>query len=288
MRKSLTILFAGAMLSALFVTSGCVVSKSEYDRILAQNKKAMEQVGQLRGQVDSQLSYNKQLQGEIGTLNGRIEAKDSKITMLESEYGKLKGRFDKLHDLYQKAAERDSEITIGVELPIKVDRALRTFAKANPDLLEYLPKYGMVKLKSDLSFSSGSAIVRPGATKALGKLAEILKTPAASKLSVYIAGHTDNVPIGKPATRRLHPTNWHLSAHRAIGVQKVLIRAAFAPKRIAIMGFGEYQPIAPNKVSDSGKKLGNQINRRVEIWIVPANRLLTQPTDDSKSEDTEK
>ena len=60
--------------------------------------------------------------------------------------------------------------------------------------------------------------------------------------------------------------------HRAIAVQGVLSKAGLTPARIGAMGFGEYHPVAPNA---PGKK-GNRLNRRVEIWIVPPDRFLTE------------
>ena len=62
-----------------------------------------------------------------------------------------------------------------------------------------------------------------------------------------------------------HPTNWHLSAHRAISVLKVMAGSKVDPKRMSARGFGEYRPVEPNKPN----KGGNPRNRRVEIYIVP-------------------
>jgi chemotaxis protein MotB len=156
-------------------------------------------------------------------------------------------------------------------LPKKLSSALQKFAQANPDIAEYDAKLGMVKLKSDLTFSPGSAQVKPGATAMLAKLVTVLNDPAAGEFSVYVAGHTDDVPIGNPATRRRHATNWLLSAHRAVGVQKALTAASLDPSRIAVMGFGQYHPIVPNKPN----KKGNAANRRVELWITPTGQFLS-------------
>ena len=40
---------------------------------------------------------------------------------------------------------------------------------------------------------------------------------------LVVAGHTDDVPIKKAATKAKHPTNWHLSVHRAISVANVKV-----------------------------------------------------------------
>jgi len=82
------------------------------------------------------------------------------------------------------------------------------------------------------------------------------------------------MPIRRPQTKRTHPDNWYLSVHRAVAVQKELARAGLAPARIGTMGFSEYHPVEPNAPGNKG----NGANRRVEIWIVPPGRFLTQPT----------
>jgi chemotaxis protein MotB len=81
---------------------------------------------------------------------------------------------------------------------------------------------------------------------------------------VIIAGHTDDIPIQKPDTRAKHPTNWHLSSHRAISVLNVMASNGIEPKRMSVRGFSEYRPVAENKPN----KGGNPQNRRVEIYIV--------------------
>ena len=90
----------------------------------------------------------------------------------------------------------------------------------------------------------------------------------AKQFDIVIVGHTDDVPIKRPATLAKHPTNWHLSVHRAIGVMKVLSGSGIASDRMAVKGYGEFQPLEPNKPN----KGGNPVNRRVEIFILPSNK----------------
>jgi len=122
-----------------------------------------------------------------------------------------------------------------------------------------------VKFKSDLLFEKGSDKVASDAVDAVKSLCGILNTEGAQKFDVIIAGHTDDIPVLKPETRAKHPTNWHLSAHRAISVLGVMTNNGVAPKRMSIRGFGEYRPVEENQPN----KKGNPKNRRVEIYIVP-------------------
>ena len=155
-------------------------------------------------------------------------------------------------------------------LPTRVNKALQAFAAANPGLVEYDSRHGMVKIKSDLTFALGSTTATQSAVAALTKLVGIINDPVIAGYHVYIAGHTDNVRIRKPETKKRHPDNWYLSVHRAVAIKKVMQTAGLAPARIGVMGFGEYHPVATNKARG-----GNVRNRRVEIWIVPPDRFLT-------------
>jgi len=274
MKGCLSVLLVGAVTWGLLATGGCLVPKSRLDRANVANEEANHRLAKAREMARMQLADNRNLQGRLQAREQALDAKDEQIALETTRYAALKGKLDELKVLYDKEMARGEGLDITSPLPVEVDRALRRFAEANSTLMEYLPKRGMIKMKSDLSFALGSAVVQGQAKQALKKIVEILQSQPASGLKALVAGHTDDVPIGS-ATGRRHPDNWYLSAHRAIAVLKVLVGAGLAPQRAAAVGFGEYQPIAPNRTGSTGRKLGNQANRRVEIWIVPANRFLT-------------
>jgi chemotaxis protein MotB len=133
-------------------------------------------------------------------------------------------------------------------------------------MIEYDASKGIVKFKSDLLFEKGSDQVTASAAETVKSLCQILNSPEAQGFDVIIAGHTDDIPILKAETRTKHPTNWHLSVHRAIAVLDVMATNGIAPKRISVRGFGEYRPVEDNKPN----KGGNPKNRRVEVFIVPS------------------
>ena len=153
----------------------------------------------------------------------------------------------------------------GAALPPELASELEKFA-ASSDMITFDETSGMIKFKSDLLFEPGSDRVASGAISAIKQLCKIVNSKNAAAFDITIAGHTDDVPIGKPATRRLHPTNWHLSAHRAIAVQSIMSKNKVDSKRLSVRGFGQYRPIEKNKANYKG----NAKNRRVEIYLVPA------------------
>jgi len=78
--------------------------------------------------------------------------------------------------------------------------------------------------------------------------------------SIRVEGHTDNRPINTPQ----FPSNWELSAARAIAVAKYYINEwDFNPSQFSTEGFGEYVPVADNSTPEGRAK-----NRRVEIKIL--------------------
>ena len=270
MRSYVATVVAGALLASVLSATGCV-SRAEYEQAVAASRRATEQLERYKNVLRELRSETQKLLTDVQDRDKIITARDDEIALVRKAKDDLQKDFDELNRLYEQAIGRSVPTPTGILLPPAVDKALRDFAAANPDLVEYLPNYGMVKLKSDLTFEPGSDFVQPAAKDALAKFVAIVNTDVAAKFHVYIAGHTDDMPIAKPATRRRHPDNWYLSAHRAVAVQQVLAKAGLAPRRLGTMGFSEYHPVEPNAPNNRGNKL----NRRVEIWIVPPDRFLT-------------
>ena len=112
-----------------------------------------------------------------------------------------------------------------------------------------------VEIKSNILFDSGMVDISPQAEPILIALAG-----AVSGLSnkIKVEGHTDNVPI----VTDIYPSNWELSAARAVAVVQLLIRGGVFPERLAAVGLGEYQPIVSNYSESSRAR-----NRRVVVII---------------------
>ena len=81
---------------------------------------------------------------------------------------------------------------------------------------------------------------------------------------IVVQGHTDALPIlGKLAER--YPTNWELSAARAINVVRFLQdEVGIDPARLAPTALSEFRPKADNSSEE-----GRQKNRRIEILVAP-------------------
>ncbi|MDP2941428.1 MAG: OmpA family protein [Candidatus Omnitrophota bacterium] len=126
--------------------------------------------------------------------------------------------------------------------------------------LQMMEKGLVITVVGDLVFDSGKAKIRREAYPVLNKVAKFLKENVAD-FNIGIEGHTDNQPIKRSGWK----SNWELSTARALSVLHYLsAEGGIAPERLSAIGYGEFQPVATN---DS--KEGRQLNRRVEIVVLP-------------------
>ncbi|MGA2774523.1 MAG: OmpA family protein [Candidatus Omnitrophota bacterium] len=134
--------------------------------------------------------------------------------------------------------------------------------------LQMMEKGLVITVVGDLLFNSGKAKIRPEAYPLLNKVAAVLKENMA-QFQVGIEGHTDNVPIKHSAWK----SNWELSSARALSVLHYLInKEDISPDRLSAIGYGEFQSVAPNDTKE-----GRQLNRRVEIVILPRATKVKNP-----------
>lgn len=250
-------------LSAFFLLFICLVlngCESELKDLRIQNDTQRKQIADLSSQVQTSNlqidQLNRQLDDAKEKSNINEDAMKQQVTALEED---LKKKNDLIASMQQKL------LYGGAALPVELSTMLEDFAKQQPELVTFDESLGIVRFKSDLLFEKGSDTVASTATEAVKSLCAILNSEQGKKFDIIIAGHTDDIPILKPDTRAKHPTNWHLSAHRAISVLDIMGANNIEQKRMSIRGFGENRPVAPNKPN----KEGNPQNRRVEIYIVP-------------------
>ncbi|MHC5076291.1 MAG: OmpA family protein [Planctomycetota bacterium] len=265
--KNLKHFFVFILVIYLLVISGCV-SEQDYNNLKIQNNTQRKRVAELESELKAtQLKLDK-AQRQLDAMGSRegIEAEtlQQKIAALEED---LAAKKELISVMQQRLLHG------GMQLPVELSTKLEDFAK-DKELVTFDSDKGVVKFKSDLLFEPGSDVVSSAPSvgvselppiEAIGALCKILNSKEATNFDIIIAGHTDDMPIGKPATRQKHPTNWHLSGHRAISVLNIMTKNNVTPERLSIRGFGEYRPVAPNKPN----KKGNPQNRRVEIYIVP-------------------
>ncbi|NLW31779.1 MAG: flagellar motor protein MotB [Fibrobacter sp.] len=114
-----------------------------------------------------------------------------------------------------------------------------------------------VKVADPVGFDVGKAEIKPELISTLKSIAAIInKLPSTQ---IRVEGHTDDIPIHT----RQFPSNWELSAARALNVVKFLAEyGKINPARLSAIGYGEYRPLVPNTSLENRQK-----NRRIEIYV---------------------
>jgi chemotaxis protein MotB len=118
-------------------------------------------------------------------------------------------------------------------------------------------------LQSEVLFQAGQAVLRPEATSELDRIATAVleltrEIPPDIPWVLRVDGHTDARPIQSPQ----FPSNWALSASRAISVVQYMMTKGIPPQRLVAAGFGEFQPLEFGTSDEAYAR-----NRRIELKL---------------------
>jgi chemotaxis protein MotB len=227
---------------------GCV-SRSQYDAKVQEADSAKNQLSQL--------------QPQIAQLQQRAAAEEQQINDLKSALGiaqsqaitdEQKSQLEEAKRAVQEAQERGKLLE---DLQTKFKRMI------DAGHLKVTTRHGRVvlQLRNDVLFDTGEADVKPDGKAAIEEVAATLRGVGGKRFQV--AGHTDNQPI-VTKKKELYPTNWELSAARAISVVKLLVAHGVDPGMLSAAGYAAFDPVAANGTPDGQAK-----NRRIEITLVP-------------------
>lgn len=256
MPKAARIMLAFALGMLAFSQIGC--------NLVPRNQLAMSQHRgrQLWEQNKALAMEREQLARSMGADNQRLSQQNAE---LQASRDALQRRVD---NLLAERGQMKTRLTGTSPLSSDTTRQFQDLAKRFPGF-EFDPQTGVSKFNNDILFQSGSDQLNSRADGALKEFARILNTGDARQLHIMVVGHTDDTRVAKPSTLQRHPDNWYLSAHRAIIVRKHLNMAGLSDNRMAISGYGPYQPIAKGKDNGSREK-----NRRVEIYVLAPNASM--------------
>lgn len=117
----------------------------------------------------------------------------------------------------------------------------------------------LITVRTDITFDSGSAKVKPTGVEIAKEIANLLSTDPPHE--IVVNGHADDRPVHNEE----FASNWELSAMRAIQFLYLLLENTdIDPKWFSARGYGEFQPMVPNT-----SEANRAINRRVEVLILP-------------------
>lgn len=239
------------------------------DAALAQTREKLEQTGGTLTKTTKDLTRQRELseqaRAQLALLNQQTAALRQQLAAISAQ---LDAAESKNRD--QKATISALGQRLNVALASKVQELSRYRSEFFGRLRDLLGKTRGVRIvgdrfvfQSEVLFSSGSADIGADGGGQLAALASTLRDVAARipgdiDWVLRVDGHTDRVPI---KTER-YPSNWELSAARAISVVKSLVAEGLPPNRLVAAGFGEFQPIDART-----DEIGNLRNRRIEFKL---------------------
>ncbi|MHB2210016.1 peptidoglycan -binding protein [Methylobacterium sp. CM6257] len=239
-----------------------------------------------RDQAKSQAEAATVSQGAAGTLDKQLEAERgvtkralSQIDLLNEQISAMRRQLAALEDALAASESRDREsqariAELGSRLNVALAQKVQELARYRSDFFGRLrqilgnrPDIRVVGdrfvLQSEVLFPAGSAALKPEAGPELdriaGAVADLAKQiPADLPWVLRVDGHTD----ARPISTSQFPSNWALSAARAIAVVQYLAGKGIPPQHLLAGAFGEFQPLDPGTTEEAYAR-----NRRIEMKL---------------------
>jgi chemotaxis protein MotB len=226
---------------------------------------AESKVSSLTKDLDSEKQISARAMSQVELLNQQIDALRRQLASLE----------DALEASEKKDKESQTRIAdLGQRLNVALAQRVQELAKYRSEFFGRLrsvlgnrPDIRVVGdrfvFQSEILFDSGSAALRSDAYGELDSLASAIidlekQIPSDLAWVLRVDGHTDVRPISNPQ----FPSNWELSAARAIAVVQYLVGKGVSPQHLVAAGFGEFQPLDAESTEDAYRR-----NRRIELKL---------------------
>jgi chemotaxis protein MotB len=250
------------------LAASLATAEAERNQMRGEREGAASGAGQaqtLSTELDQQKDISSRALAQVELLNQQIAALRRQIGALE----------DALEASESRGRESQAKIAdLGSRLNVALAQRVQELARYRSDffgrLREILANRPDIRIEGDrfvfpseVFFEVGSAGVSPSGLQQLDKLAEALRTlegeiPAEIKWVLRVDGHTDK----RPQFSAQYPSNWELSAGRAIAVVKYLVSKGISPQHLVAAGFGEFQPLDTAETAEAYAK-----NRRLELKL---------------------
>jgi chemotaxis protein MotB len=239
--------------------------KAQHDRDAAAAGALSAQVSTDNAQIASQTKLTTDAQAQVTLLNQQLAELQKQLAAitqaLDISQAGLKDRDAKITDLGNK---------LNLALADKVEELKRyrsEFFGRLSALLANRPGIHVVGdrfvFQSEVLFPPGSAELSAAGREQIRTLAKTLKQiateiPKDVPWILRVDGHADRQPIANTA----FPTNWELSAARAITVVKLLVAEGVKPQNLAATGFSQFQPLDTGNSQEAFAR-----NRRIELRL---------------------
>jgi chemotaxis protein MotB len=247
-------------------------AESERDRYKGLAEGAGAGASSAQGKIDalsSDLANEKKLSAQALS---QVELLNAQIAALRRQLAALEQALDASE---KKDKESQSRIAdLGQRLNVALAQRVQELSRYRSEffgrlraILANRPEIRVVGdrfvFQSEVFFDAGQANLRPEGRAELDKLAQAIidldkEIPKEIPWVLRVDGHTDIRPIQSSQ----FPSNWELSAARAISVVQYLISKGVPPQRLVAAGFGEFQPLDSAQNEDAYRR-----NRRIELKL---------------------
>ncbi len=253
-RRSGARIVAWALVSGVALGLGGCVSDQAHQGAMGSNRALSETNTRLQADLD-------QTRQELAIAQTQRQQVERANSLVLQENRAIKAQLSSLNASFDQVAQDMARLQL---IDPTTSAALARMARENAGF-SYDNATGILRFSSDFTFGSGSDTIKDTARSGLSALANVLNSSTAANYEIRIVGHTDSQPISSGTASR-HPTNMHLSCHRAISVRKELASLGVPMERMMAAGWGAEQPLVPNNARG-----GTPENRRVEIFLTYRN-----------------
>jgi chemotaxis protein MotB len=247
----------------LMVTvQGAGADANSIQGIIADSQK---KIGALTSALDSEKSISARALAQVEVLNQQIAALRGQLAALEQA---LEASDKKDRESQVRIADLGQRLNVALAQRVQeLSRYRSDFFGKLREILGTRPDIRVVGdrfvFQSELFFDSGQAVLSVEGKSELDKLASALlelekQIPSDINWVLRVDGHTDVRPI----VTSQFPSNWALSAARAISVVEYLVNKGVSPQRLVAAGFGEFQPLDANRNEEAYRR-----NRRLELKL---------------------
>lgn len=229
--------------------------QQQHEELLDENRVLKTRIEALTGDLAEMTKDRDTQKAESDSLSQTIVELRGRIAVLETENRKLRQDTVAL-----EKSQKEKVRKVSTTYQDMVEKMKKEISEGQVTISELKGKL-TVNMVDAVLFDTGKAEVKQGGLEVLKKVISILK--GETEKAIRIEGHTDDVPISGTLAKRF-PTNWELSAARAINVTRFLQEQGIDPDVLSAVAYGEYKPISDNETPE-----GRAMNRRIEIILIP-------------------
>ncbi|QYO76135.1 peptidoglycan -binding protein [Devosia salina] len=254
------------------LTATLAGAQAENDSLASQ----LEGIGTGLGDRDATIAG---LESDLLEAQQLSDEANAQVTLLNQQLAALRTQIAALESALEASESRDAEsrtqiADLGRRLNLALAQRVQDLSRYRSDffgrLRQILEDRADVRVvgdrfvfQSEVLFDPGQADIDPAGTPELDALADAIlqletEIPPDINWVLRIDGHTDSRPISNAR----FPSNWELSAARAISVAQYLVSKGVSPNRLVAAGFGEFTPLDPAETEEAYRR-----NRRIEFKL---------------------